>query len=117
MSHSQEILQILKKVKQEKPVPQREHTECKVETFSFEDLVTEHDHSVPLNHDLNILKSFWNPIGDISMNQPSQTWKIMHPYAKELSYGEPREIEVLIHGKFIDEVPSGLCSVTYQHHS
>ena len=51
------------------------------------------------------------------MNQPSQTWKIMHPYAKELSYGEPREIEVLIHGKFIDEVPSGLCSVTYKHQS
>jgi hypothetical protein len=43
------------------------------------------------------------------MNQPSQTWKIMHPYAKKLGYGEPKEIEVSIIGKFINEVPSGLC--------
>jgi hypothetical protein len=39
MSHSQEILQILKKVKQEKPIPQREPSECKIENFSLEDLV------------------------------------------------------------------------------
>ena len=47
-----------------------------------------------MNHDLNILRSFWTPITDISMSQLSKTWEIMHPYAKELGDGEPREIEV-----------------------
>ena len=41
MSHSQEILQILKKVKEEKPVPKIEPLSCKVETFSFDDIVLE----------------------------------------------------------------------------
>jgi hypothetical protein len=41
MSHSQEILQILKKVKDEKPVPQREPPKCEVESFLFEDIVME----------------------------------------------------------------------------
>ena len=76
MSHSQEILQILKKVKQERPVPQREPPECKVETFSLDDLVLEENNSESMNHDLNILKSFWTPVTDISMDQPSQTWKV-----------------------------------------
>jgi hypothetical protein len=39
----------------------------------------------------------------------------MHPYSRHLGKGEPAEIEVSIIGKFVDEVPSGLCSVTYQH--
>jgi hypothetical protein len=41
----------------------------------------------------------------------------MHPYARQLGYGKPEKIEISIIGKFDNEVPSGLCSVTYQHKS
>jgi len=38
----------------------------------------------------------------------------MHPYASRLAIGDIlKEINVTVIGKFIDEVPSGLCAVTY----
>jgi hypothetical protein len=41
MSHSQEVLQILKRVKEEKPIPQREPSKCEVETYSFDNIIIE----------------------------------------------------------------------------
>jgi hypothetical protein len=69
-----------------------------------------------LKRDLLILRSFWTPLSQISQNKSSRLWKIIHPYAKHLGYEEQaEEIEVSILGHFIDEVPSGLCAVAYQH--
>jgi hypothetical protein len=61
--------------------------------------------SHPDNHDLKILKSLWTPLSQIPLNEHSQPCKINHPYASHLGYAEPREIEVSILGKFVDNVP------------
>jgi hypothetical protein len=37
----------------------------------------------------------------------------MRPYASSLELTEEINVEVI--GKFVNEVPSGLCAVTYQH--
>jgi hypothetical protein len=47
------------------------------------------------------------------MNEHSRPWKIMHPYASLLGFIDLKEINVAVIGKFFDEVPSGLCAVTY----
>ena len=39
----------------------------------------------------------------------------MHPYAIRLAFGDLSEINVKVIGRFLQEVPSGLCAVIYQH--
>ena len=39
----------------------------------------------------------------------------MHPYAIRLAFGILSEINVTVIGRFLHEVPSGLCAVIYQH--
>ena len=68
-----------------------------------------------MNHELIILNCCWTSLSELSMNQYSKPWKIMHPYATHLGFGDLSEINVTVIGKFDHEVPSGLCTVTYQH--
>ena len=84
MSHSQEILQILKKVKDVKPIPQMEPPKCKVETFSFDDIVTEKKVSHPEDYNLDILRSLLTSINQNPLSTQPRAWKIMHPYARHL---------------------------------
>ena len=68
-----------------------------------------------MNHELIILKCCWTSLSELSMNQFSKPWKMMHPYATRIGFGDLKDINVTFIGKFDHEVPSGLCAVTYQH--
>ena len=68
-----------------------------------------------MSHEIILLKCCWSSLFELSMNQFAKPWKFMHPYAIRLAFGDLSEINVTVIGKFLHDVPSGLCAVIYQH--